>query len=563
MSKAEAAPLPTRVIDVGHETYHPKLVLTKNYRDNWIALSYCWGGNSPFVLTENTAEDLKRGIPLDNFPATLRDAITITRYLGVKYLWIDALCILQDSPQDWAVEAAKMREVYAGAFLTIAAANSPSTTAGIFSIRRFNNKHVCLEWKSADPSTSNSSKVYLRPGSELWDNTFKSSPLMDRGWTLQEGLLAPRTLSYGPQQLIWECSMYQADEGGRITIPTQDYRGKLFIQAMIRGESERLAKPWQKLEQLLSLRYQKPEQNLKPIIPLDPYERWYDIVQQFTRRSLTKDTDTLPALAGLAREFQRTIKDVYCAGLWRKDIIRGLLWDRLPIWSKDGTTRWDTAKKSEYLAPSWSWAGILGRQANLPGWRARDALSPKSALSIAKVLEVCTVPNGPDPCGQVTSGKITLKARFYPLAGITLKTAHEDAIYGVQLLCDTSTSKDNLATSAFLQHIHTVFRDTGRIEYEFLQQHIPAQNQTFAILELVRWAKAPGSRVPGMEFMALESTGNGDDEYRRIGLFSLRKLKVPDPDAVGPDAYNGAIAENKAWLEVVNAKWKRRTVTIV
>jgi hypothetical protein len=541
---------PTRVIEVGHESYHPRLLVTKGRLANWIALSYCWGGNPPFVLNKMTAKDLIKGVPLSNFPATLRDAIIITRHLGVKYLWIDALCIKQDSQEDWVVEAAKMREVYAGALLTIAAAHSPSTYSGIFSKRKSSSDLVCLKWRSEINPTNEGYVIYLRPGSELWDNKLGTSPLMGRGWTLQEGLLAPRTLSYGPQQMIWECSKHQADESGRITIPTQDYRGKGFIQSMIEGGSGTPYK-WKIFEKLFSSPDLSFDGTLKLKSPPDPYERWYEIVQQFTRRSLTKDTDTLPALAGLAREFQRVTKDVYCAGLWKKDIICGLLWDRLPIWSKDGTTRWEASMPSEFLAPSWSWAGVLGRQANFPNWRAKDTLSSKSAINVAEVLEVRTVPKGPDRFGQVISGKITLKARFHQLAKPPAYTAEEGA------------RGNDEEISAFVQHVHRAFRDTGRMEYEFLQQHVPNHGQKFAIIELIRWTNAPGSGVPGMELMALESTGKGDNEYRRIGLFTLRKEAIPNPDAVGPDAYNGIIAENKAWTEVVKASWKRMTIKIV
>jgi hypothetical protein len=542
--------LPKRVIEVGHEFDHPRLLATRDHFGTWIALSYCWGGNSPFVLNKNTEKDLIRGVPLSNFPRTLRDAIIITRHLGIKYLWIDALCIQQDSAEDWASEAAKMREVYAGALLTIAAAHSPSTNSGIFSKRKSPDYRVSLEWTSEINHTKAACKVYLRPGSELWDNTLQLSPLMNRGWTLQEGLLAPRTLSYGPQQMIWECSTYQADESGRITIPTQDYRGKNFMQFMIEGGSRTPSK-WKKYEKLFSRIAPPLNTMLKLKTPQDPYERWYSIVQQFTRRSLTRDTDTLPALAGLASVFQRITKDVYCAGLWKKDIIRGLLWDRLPIWSSDGATRWDNTKPSEYLAPSWSWAGVLGRQANLPIWRAKDVLSSKSGVSVAEVIEVSTVPKGPDKFGQVKSGKITLKARFYQLARAPVGTAEDEKMENVQEI------------STFLKYVHRAFRDTGRIEYEFLQQHVATTAQRFAIIEIIRWSHAPGSGVPGMDFMALESIGKGDNEYRRIGLFTLRKENVPNQDAVGPDAYNGIIAENKAWAEVVNANWKKKAVTIV
>jgi hypothetical protein len=160
-----ASPLPTRVIDVGDEHSDPRLVTSNGKIEPWVALSYCWGGDSQFVFNDRTMHDLQRGIPLNGFPATLRDAVVITRSLGIKYIWIDALCIKQDSAEDWAREAAKMRDVYSGAVLIVVAANSPSTHSGIFSQRIF-GKRATLEWR--DSTNSRTNKVQLRPGSELW-----------------------------------------------------------------------------------------------------------------------------------------------------------------------------------------------------------------------------------------------------------------------------------------------------------------------------------------------------------------------------------------------------------
>jgi len=138
--------MPTRVIDVGDENTPPKLITTQGRIDTWIALSYCWGGDSKFIHNDGTVSSLEAGIPLKDYPPTLRDAIIITRALSINYIWIDALCIKQDSPQDWAAEAAKMREVYSGAILTISAANSPSTHSGIFSKRTAGFSDNGLEW---------------------------------------------------------------------------------------------------------------------------------------------------------------------------------------------------------------------------------------------------------------------------------------------------------------------------------------------------------------------------------------------------------------------------------
>jgi hypothetical protein len=125
--------------------------------------------------------DLENDIPVGNYPATLRDAIIITRALGIKVIWIDALCIKQDSPEDWAAEAAKMREVYSDAVLSICAANSPSTRTGIFSKRKFEFSPVVLEWKSPTRAGKPTNKVFLRSGSELWDHSLQTSALQTRG----------------------------------------------------------------------------------------------------------------------------------------------------------------------------------------------------------------------------------------------------------------------------------------------------------------------------------------------------------------------------------------------
>ncbi len=228
-----------------------------------------------------------------------------------------------------------------------------------------------------------------------------------------------------------------------------------------------------------------------------------------------------------------------------------MLWERLPIWSKDGTTRWDNTKSSEHLAPSWSWAGVLGRQADFPNWPRRDGLSSKFAVNVARVVQVHTIHKGPDLFGQVISGEITLNARFYQLARHSTIIGEEEA------------AEIDLDTSPFLQHVYRAFRDSGRRAYEFVQQHVPTSDQKFAIIELIRWAKAPGSGVPGMELLALESTGKVDNVYRRVGLFTLRKENIPDPDAVGTDAYNRTVTQNKAWMEVVNLKWEKRKIIIV
>jgi hypothetical protein len=494
--------------------------------------------------------DLHRGIPLDSFPATLRDSVVITRTLGIKYIWIDALCIKQDSTEDWVREAAKMREVYSGAILTIVAANSPSTHSGIFSQRK-PGKRATLEWR--DSTNSRPNKVQLRPGSELWDHALSSSPLMSRGWTLQEGLLSPRTISYGAQQMIWECPCYQADEGGRITQATEDYRSKGFIQGLIRIQNTEIVKSQSFLQKLV-LRTSKPEKWWKSYDIADPYDKWNNIAEQFMCRSLTKDFDALPALSGLARVFQHVLNDEYCAGLWKKDILSTLMWNRSPRYPADLSTRFDLARPSDYLAPSWSWTSILGKQSSMSNsWQTREALQV-SAHSVTKIVSLRTFPKDEDPFGQVTGGELVLHTRFG-------KIEHLPPVYSIEHEFYNDTPR-SVTGSAFQELVYTNMRVVDSMVYEFFQKHSPCENQEFGAVELVRWEQAPGSRVPGIDLLLVESTGQGSS-YRRIAQLSLRKSPVPHEDDVSADLYRGTLLENNAYDEVVKASWKKRTITLV
>ncbi|KAF4627985.1 hypothetical protein G7Y89_g10167 [Cudoniella acicularis] len=559
--------LPTRVIEVGDETSHPKLITTGGTTGTWVALSYCWGGDSTFVLNETKRPDLQQGIPVQDFPPTLRDAVLVTRRLGLQYLWIDALCIQQDSKEDWAREAAKMREVYSGAVLTITAANSPSTISGIFFQREAKSPKVPIKWKIPDDSQKRrdlerTSEVYLRPGSELWDHKLQASRLMTRGWTLQEGLLAPRTLSFGEQQMIWECPQHQADEGGRITQATEDYRVKGFIQGLIQIEREPAPKPRQNLLgrlTQLSLRSNKQDPWWKTYGIANPYDKWYDIVQQFTGRSLTVDTDVLPALAGIARAFQPLLNDTYCAGLWEKDILCSLIWARSPRYPTDGSSRFDPTRRSGYIAPSWSWASLVGKEASMiSNWKNRDSL--QSAISIAKIVSVSTQLAGSDPFGQVTRGELVLRARFYRIENLPPAYSLSQEWPASADEFPKPKSRENYK---FQKLIYTNMLLVDRMVYEFFQQHEPYPGQHFGVVEIVRWELSPDALAPGSDFLIVESTGEKEDEYRRVSSIAIRKEPIPNKEDVSAEQYAGAVLETEAYKEVIAANWKKRTITII
>jgi Heterokaryon incompatibility protein (HET) len=131
--------LPSRLIDGGSSEEQPLIRLVDSShlssKTQYIALSHCWGGRCPMTFTKRTAASLFRCIDPSTLPRTFDDAIWLARKIGIRYLWIDALCIVQDSEEDWRIESSRMLDVYSRATLTVAATASRSSEGGLFFAR--------------------------------------------------------------------------------------------------------------------------------------------------------------------------------------------------------------------------------------------------------------------------------------------------------------------------------------------------------------------------------------------------------------------------------------------
>ncbi len=130
----------------------------------WTALSYRWGGDSSFVTTESNIVERQEAIHWSSIPSTFQDAMELTHDLRIRYIWIDALCIIQDSPADWSAEASKMRSIYQNAQLVIAADITVSGSSGIFASRERYSIHVDVESGSSETSHV-AQQVYAEKGS--------------------------------------------------------------------------------------------------------------------------------------------------------------------------------------------------------------------------------------------------------------------------------------------------------------------------------------------------------------------------------------------------------------
>jgi hypothetical protein len=380
-------------MDVGIEgVQEPCLLESRGQLGQYVALSYCWGDplvHNVLKTTSDTFEKHKKCIEFSSLPKTLQDAVTITRRLGLKYLWIDALCIIQGDADDWVRESSQMCNVYSNAHLTITGANSSGTSAGIFNSQTFGSSTKELRYKGTTVYVRNELARTHDVYSILMRNddpdTFE--PINRRAWTLQEALLSNRVLHYRSSELVWECNEMRRCEcgyGSAAISPSDEASNRIIRQPDIFG----------------------------PMSLPKMHQKWAEVVQLFTERQLGYDEDKLPALSGLAKKFAETLKVVessgqngmYLAGIWCSNLARSLLWsveDDLYRNTRDEEMVYRRPKA--WRAPSWSWASVEGPVNIEP---LDDGFE-----SCVEIVEELTEPSTTDPYGQVKDGKLVVKGR--------------------------------------------------------------------------------------------------------------------------------------------------------
>lgn len=169
----------------------------------------------------------------------------------------------------------------------------------------------------------------------------ESAPLNRRGWVCQERLLSPRTLHFGTDQLYWECRAQTCCEFYPTGLP-------YIVPGVSRTKSLFTKIESQMLDDLVC----------QEETAVYGYQLWSDVVEKYSRSTLTFQSDKLVAVAGLAAEIQRMVRDEYCAGLWKKHLLSHLLWRANPMERRQGDELVSGPNCLEYVAPSWSWASV-------------------------------------------------------------------------------------------------------------------------------------------------------------------------------------------------------------
>jgi hypothetical protein len=310
--QSESICTPKRLIDV-QVPGAPRLV--ENVQGvPYVALSYCWGeeSNSWLVTTKANLESHKIAIPFLALPATLANAVWFTLGLGIQYIWIDSLCIVQDDALDWLNESKWMCHVYYNAYVVFAANIDTTCTSPMGAEQIFGNPIV-----QAEINLANSTRAFRRD-SPLALHTGKLAglklPQSVRGWTFQESLMARRVLNFTQFEILWTCHRQQRCEcfGASSLIARGAWDGdwnlaKCYYFGIDTGE------PW-------------PDAHRR-------YNLWQSqFIVDYMQRSLTRRSDRLVAISGIAQVFSKSLKrvngleEMYCAGIWEGDVVRNLLW---------------------------------------------------------------------------------------------------------------------------------------------------------------------------------------------------------------------------------------------
>jgi hypothetical protein len=303
------------------------LQVNKGHLGEDATLSHCWGTGDRLTLTKNRLNAFQDAIPYADLPKTFQDAILLTKALGIRFLWIDALCILQDQDEDWKHESASMCAVYQNSLLSLSALAATDSHSGMFFDRT--SPYITV--------TVNESEIGVRQRLDSLPQALARSRLETRAWCYQERLLPEAILHVGPQQLFWECRAGSYEEARPVSLTSNSRPAPMHSMT--------------------------PERSSE-IIGI-----WLQLVTEYSAREVTKATDRLPAILGMADATRKALGGVpFKHGIFSIDIHLQLLWSRRKnqhskvIPSRDKylsrTFTRSTQRLPKKLAPSWSWISV-------------------------------------------------------------------------------------------------------------------------------------------------------------------------------------------------------------
>ncbi|KAH7312987.1 heterokaryon incompatibility protein-domain-containing protein [Rhexocercosporidium sp. MPI-PUGE-AT-0058] len=359
---------PTRLLEIVSPT-RARVVMTNDKISSlpYATLSHCWGKGKTLRLMTSNMNELQSGISIDDLPSSYREGISVCNKFGFRYIWIDSLCIIQDSLDDWRQEAMAMRDVYRNSMLNIAAAAAAENADSSFTARDASTippLPIETQWEGLEH------RKYFLTNANAYRDEVAFSPLRRRAWVVQEVWLASHNLYLTKNQLWWKCCEIEASEAYPEGLPEE-----LSSQGSLTGFGKQ--------------RYD--------VVGL--HHSWNRLVETYSGCDLTVLSDKMMAFAGIAQHFQILLgsDDVYVAGLWYSQLPQALCWF---------STKEDRAyRPSTYRAPSWSWASLEGAirfDHNSPN-AEKDSIRPLSS-----VVGCQASPVNQDSTGSLKGGSIEI-----------------------------------------------------------------------------------------------------------------------------------------------------------
>ncbi|KAH7264597.1 heterokaryon incompatibility protein-domain-containing protein [Fusarium solani] len=349
---------PSRLLEIFNMNGGLGLILrdATNSEQKYTALSHCWGSRQeaqkiPVLNEHNLKERLSSVLSVSKLTKTFQDAVDLTNKLGLKYIWIDSLCIIQGDKEDWHRECSKMEYVYGEAYLVIGAAYAKDGNGGLYAPRKTAHR---VEFKTPeghsiralvrDVSKMRVEHAVWKKAEDFWEAD--DLPLLSRAWVFQERMLAKRTIYFTARGLVWEYGTCIECECGELQDP------RVHWDEFDAGESVE----------------RKYRHFVNRGSESDRIQLWCHIVAQYSARGIAYHTDRLPALSSIAKEIdsgEGVLLGRYVCGMWEKTLPLHLIW-----WSEyKDTSRFPRGesynpthmRSTDRRIPSWSWLSIEGR----------------------------------------------------------------------------------------------------------------------------------------------------------------------------------------------------------
>jgi len=507
--------LPTRLLDVSLsvETSTVKLIMPASSPGafasdmQYLTLSHCWGAwggaELPVLTTKNLDERLTKGLPVSLLPQTFQDAVEVARWFKVRWLWIDSLCIIQDSDDDWRREAVMMYDVYKNALLNISANDSPDARWGCFRERHPLAVMPMQLGFPEGPNNNNNKNFILIPDTNAIFDSVNEAPLAKRGWVFQERQLSRRVLHFTSSELIWECcakAPYAA---------TETFPGGIPFKTAFSGKPK--------------FQTQTDLADTDPVNRPKLYATWDILCKEYSAKVFSYARDRLVALSGLAQQFEKLAfpDDTYVAGMWQSTIPGSLLWE-----TSSSSTR---LQAPDYIAPSWSWVSI--------GGPISTSELRSSEHSLVEVLSVMVDPVIPSkPTAMLKGASIRLRCFLRP---VEIRPDYEKKPWYMlamgggkkhKLLIKSEGSDDETASPHVIDNFHS---DAFRYSFDDFEtddetQGPGAVSGYFLPLVLSQADEASSSSLHGL-LIERASGEDGEETYRRVGVlrvFGLHCLRV-------------------------------------